>query len=267
MDKVYEQLNIDRNSAIPLYYQFKQFLIDKINSGELLAGDMVPSEEELRKFYTISRPTLRQAFSELVHEGYLVRHRAKGTFISKPRINSKAIDKIVQFHEEMESVQATYHTIVRRCEIGTCENEVRRKLLLPDNLTICIERLRIVNGEPLLDEETFIPAHLFPGMVNTNFAKESLYEEMKKFGYQVARVERSIIAISANDFFSKLLKIENRTPILCITTICFSPDDIPIEYSRAYYRSDRYKINLDIVTSEFKKKNDVADVFELNKVS
>lgn len=267
MEDVYKKLIIDRNSAIPLYYQFKQFIMEQINIGELVSGQMVPGEEELCRLYSVSRPTLRQAFSELVHEGYLIRQRAKGTFISKPRINSRAITKIVQFHEEMESVNATYYTIVRRCEIGDCEDEIRDKLAMNHNKAICLERLRIVNGEPLLNEETFLPSQLFMGMEDIDFEKESLYEQMQRRGYQVGRVERSIIALPSEEDLANILKVAVGTPILCITTIAYSTQDIPIEYSRAMCRSDRYKINIDIVTSEFSRNLSKVDVYELNKVS
>lgn len=254
MESVYETLNIDRESAIPLYYQFKQFIIQNINCGALKQGDLVPAEEELCRYYAISRPTLRQAFSELVHEGYLIRHRAKGTYISKPKINSKAINKIVQFHEEMEALNATYYTEIQDCQIVECDDEIKTKLLLPDHKAIHLDRLRIVNGEPLVNEETFIPAHLFPGMQNVDFSKESMYETMEQYGYKIGRVERSIQAIAADEHFSTLLKIEEHTPILSITTIGYSIDDVPVEHSIAYYRSDRYTIDLDIVTSQFRTK-------------
>ena len=96
MDKLYEKLVLQRQSAIPLYYQFKQFIIDKIEANELHEGDLIPTEEELCKLYAISRPTLRQAFAELVNEGYLTRQRAKGTFVAKHSLSSKFVNKIMQ---------------------------------------------------------------------------------------------------------------------------------------------------------------------------
>ena len=38
---------IDRNSAIPLYYQLKLYFKKQIETGELRVGDQLPTEAEL----------------------------------------------------------------------------------------------------------------------------------------------------------------------------------------------------------------------------
>ncbi len=63
--------SIDRNSPIPLYYQVKQSLLEYLENGTWKPGDLVPSEQELQEAYGVSRITVRQALSELTHEGRL----------------------------------------------------------------------------------------------------------------------------------------------------------------------------------------------------
>ena len=66
-----EEFKLDRNTPVPLYYQLKQYLIGQIRSGKLKVGDMLPTEFELCEKFGVSRPTVRQAMSEMVAEGYL----------------------------------------------------------------------------------------------------------------------------------------------------------------------------------------------------
>ena len=75
---------IDRSSPLPLYYQLKQILLEKIESGLWSPGDLIPSEHELQETYGVSRTTVRQTLSDLVHEGVLVRHRGRGTLSRNP---------------------------------------------------------------------------------------------------------------------------------------------------------------------------------------
>ena len=79
--------SIERESPIPLYYQLKQLLVERIKHNELQPGDIFPTEEQLQKKYQLSRTTVRQALKELEIEGLISRHRGRGTFVSRPKIS------------------------------------------------------------------------------------------------------------------------------------------------------------------------------------
>lgn len=85
-------MKIDRDSNMPLYIQFKSIIIDKLKKGEIKPGSILKTEMELCDEYGISRYPVRQAMDELVTEGYLVRVRGKGTFVSGELPNMRASD-------------------------------------------------------------------------------------------------------------------------------------------------------------------------------
>jgi GntR family transcriptional regulator, arabinose operon transcriptional repressor len=85
-------LPVDRNSNKPLYLQLKEHIIERIKSGEIKPGDFIQTEEELCCEYGLSRYPIRQALSELVEEGYLVRTRGKGTSVSST-VNTETFRK------------------------------------------------------------------------------------------------------------------------------------------------------------------------------
>ena len=66
---------INKYSNVPLYSQLKNLIIDKIENGEYLPDSKIPSEQDLCEMYDISRPTVRQAISELTNSGYLYKKR------------------------------------------------------------------------------------------------------------------------------------------------------------------------------------------------
>src|SRR5881409_1371217 len=49
-------------------------------------GTAIPSERQLSVDLGVSRLTVRAALDDLVREGYLVRRRGSGTFVSEPKI-------------------------------------------------------------------------------------------------------------------------------------------------------------------------------------
>lgn len=68
-------------SAEPSYRLIAADLRAKIESGELVAGDLLPSEAELRSQYGVSRGTTRQAFLELQAAGLIDAVQGKGRFV------------------------------------------------------------------------------------------------------------------------------------------------------------------------------------------
>ena len=72
---------LDRQSYVPLYQQIKDLLLDRMEHGELVAGDLIPSEAKLGAAFEVNRLTVRQALYELRMEGYVTREKGRGTFV------------------------------------------------------------------------------------------------------------------------------------------------------------------------------------------
>jgi multiple sugar transport system substrate-binding protein len=75
--------DIDSGSPVPIYYQLKLAIKDKIETGEFKPGERIPTEQELCERYGISRTPVRQALNEMVYEGLLTRRRGSGTFVAE----------------------------------------------------------------------------------------------------------------------------------------------------------------------------------------
>lgn len=67
---------------IPLYQSIINALKAKIVSGELKAGDKLPTEAEISKQYNVSRITSKRALSELENANLIYRVQGKGSFVN-----------------------------------------------------------------------------------------------------------------------------------------------------------------------------------------
>ena len=67
--------------GIPIYLQVKDFIVDKIKSGEYQSGTKIPTERELSSLLGISRNTVSAAYKELLLEGVLEAWQGRGTFV------------------------------------------------------------------------------------------------------------------------------------------------------------------------------------------
>ncbi|HMF63971.1 MAG TPA: GntR family transcriptional regulator [Edaphobacter sp.] len=108
MEKVEHRLNgktpiasidcrINRHSFVPFYQQIKNYLLDRIQLGQLSNGDLIPSEAQLSGALSVSRGTVRQALYELRVEGYVVREKGRGTFVKRPVTNEPSTSREAAF--------------------------------------------------------------------------------------------------------------------------------------------------------------------------
>lgn len=67
----------------PLYEQIYGFVYKQITTGQLKAGERVPSEKELAEQFNVSRITTKKALESLAQEGLITRMRGKGSFVSE----------------------------------------------------------------------------------------------------------------------------------------------------------------------------------------
>jgi GntR family transcriptional regulator, arabinose operon transcriptional repressor len=65
----------------PLYMQIKNYILDKIEKGELSSNDPIASEKELSNLFNVSRITVTNALNQLKNEGIVFRVPGKGTFV------------------------------------------------------------------------------------------------------------------------------------------------------------------------------------------
>ncbi|HID87613.1 MAG TPA: extracellular solute-binding protein [Anaerolineae bacterium] len=79
---------INKNMPVPIYYQLKESIKEKIEKGDLKPGDRIPTEQELCEMFGISRTPVRQALTELAYEGILYRRPGRGTFVSEHLLSS-----------------------------------------------------------------------------------------------------------------------------------------------------------------------------------
>ena len=240
---------LDKSIPIPLYYQLKKQVLGLLEKGRLKEGDLLPRESDLCQKWNVSRPTIRQAFSELVNEGYLSRYKGKGTFVSTPRVEDRFFSRLESFHEEMAGKGLNPSTLVVELKKVDGPHEANERLgLALDAPLICLCRLRSVDAVPLVYVETFLPYDEFKGLMRVDFAKNSLYASLEKmYDRRVNRVVREFMAVNAKRKEADLLRIARNKALCMVKTVAHSAGgSSPVEFSVAYYCGDMNKFRVEI---------------------
>ena len=76
-------VTIDHGAATPLWRQLADILRARIQSGELPAGRIMPSENTLSQEYELARGTVVKALDALEREGLIDRIQGRGTFVAR----------------------------------------------------------------------------------------------------------------------------------------------------------------------------------------
>ena len=70
-------------SRVPLYIQLAGLLRRRIEDGAFVAGQKLPTLEELEREFALARVTVRQAVELLAKEGLVWSQQGKGTFVAR----------------------------------------------------------------------------------------------------------------------------------------------------------------------------------------
>jgi len=238
---------LDKNSFTPIYFQIQTQLLHKIQSGQLRAGDPLPSEEELGRIFEVSRMTARHALQALKSQGFASRHKGQGTFVSQPRVE-KDIAHLAGFTAEMNALGMRPTSRILQAETIPAEADVAARLGIPLSSPIFhLRRLRLGDDIPVAIEEVWLSQQLFPGIDKLDFARHSLYQTLRdQYGIRVSRADEVLEARSASRREAELLQIAPRSSLLVMSRTLWSADGKPVESAHSLYRGARYRAVLQI---------------------
>lgn len=237
-------MEIDKKSPVPIYYQLKQVILEKIKSGEWLPNMVISSERELSEVFEVSRMTIRQAINELVNDGILYRERGKGTFVSEPRIEQS---DVMSFTEAATKRGFEAKTVVNKFHIIIPDLAVMEKLDLKSLEDVYhVQRLRMTGGQIIGIEDTYLPVRYTPRLHDVDLSG-SLYKVLKeKYDYYIDHIQTSLEAIIPNPDDLNLFKVSGVLPILRVTSVHITDKNLKLYYEESLYRSDKYILNVNI---------------------
>ncbi|TWP49052.1 GntR family transcriptional regulator [Lentzea tibetensis] len=226
------------HGRVPRYYAVKTELFDLVETlGE---GTVLPSERELAERFSVSRVTLRQAVSELVLEGKLIRRQGSGTFVAPPKLVQPL--SLVSYTEGMRRQGVEPSRNVITCERVTADEQLARDLLLEAGDPVFhLERVLIADDERIGLESTYLSAIRFPRLLDVLDPTTSLYACLtEKLGVEFLDAEERIETVLATPREALLIGTNPALPMLLLHRVSFDTDGHPIERARSLYRGDRF---------------------------
>jgi GntR family transcriptional regulator, N-acetylglucosamine utilization regulator len=227
---------------VPRYYQLKEFIRERITSGEWQPGSLIPSERELSERYGISRMTARQSITELVSEGLLYRAQGRGTYVGKPKIAQQLL-RLTGFTQDMHDRGQQPAAKVLAAEMWPADKAIADRLRIRIGQPVfLLRRLRLADSEPLAVETSCISFIGCERLAGEDLERTSLYHLLESaYDMPPLEAEQELEADLASEDEAELLGVETGSPSLRTRRVTTTRRQQPIEFATSVYRGDKYR--------------------------
>ncbi len=229
------------NDNEPLYQQVKNFIADKIYTGELAPSDRVPSENELVRSFGVSRMTANRALTELTTEGLLTRIHGVGTFVARMQttghlLRVRSIAEEVKERGHYYSFDVLEHELhVPRPDVSAwMENEPGTKAYR----TVIVHK---EDGVPIQLERRLVNLETAPAYAHIDLSRFSPSEFLLA-NVPLQRVEHKVRALMPTEEVAHVLAMDSGIPCLLLERKTWSRN-MPVSYVDLYHRGDQYALS------------------------
>jgi len=209
----------------------------RLSAGEWAAGERLPSETELAARYGVARMTVRQAIGALASEGAIIRRQGLGTFAADGR-PTRTVDLLLSFTEEMRRQGRQVETRLISAAVEQPPPAAREALQLgPSAAVVAVRRVRLVDGCPVVVQNSWLPCARFAGLDADPLLDGSLYAMLEaRYGVRIMRARQSITAAAAGEPDGAALGLQPCEPVLRISRTTYDSSNLIIEFAMSAMR-------------------------------
>jgi len=238
--------DLTRQAGSTAYQQIERWFIDSLRRDALRAGDRLPPEADLAKFFGVSRMTLRQALSAVAARGLLQRipGRSGGTFILDPAIDCD-VTGLTGFTEQLRRADVKARAKVLLARTLPAPQAVADGLGLDRHALVHeIVRIRSAGRTPLALEDSWFPQAVFPDLLEHRLTG-SLYQLLTaRYEQRPLTAMEYLEPACVNELQAQQLGVAPGVAVMRIQRIAYTAAGLAVEYATDLFRPDRIRISV-----------------------
>jgi GntR family histidine utilization transcriptional repressor len=240
---------IDKLAPEPIYGQIKKNIEQKISTGDWLAGQKLPSENDLVVALGVSRMTVNRALRELTQKGLIHRVHGLGSFVAeKPRHAS--LIELEDIALEVTGNGKQHSSKVEVLEKRLASPEVAADLDVPINTELYyMNAVHYQNDIPIQLESRYVNPALIPEFLLQDFTKITSTAYLLS-QFQPDEMEHIVSAVISDGITQNRLKIGPFDACLQLNRRTWKNKQVVTQVTLIYPGS-RYNLGARYATSEY----------------
>lgn len=232
------------------YDQIYRDLKEKIETEVYSYQEMLPSEHMLVREYGCSRNTVRRALAELTADGYVQPMHGKGVRNIFRPVEQAAftVGGIESFKESSARNKRKGTTqVLQFAEIIADEKIEKRTGFRNGTCLYYIQRLRFLNGIPLILDHNYFLKEAVPGLT-PEIASQSIYDYLEgTLGITITTSKRTLTVEHVTQIDEKYIDLKDYNCMAVITSQTFDDNGIQFEYTQSRHHPDFFRFQ-DVAT-------------------
>ncbi len=250
---------INPHMKAPLYHQIFLVLRDGILDGRYRFGDVLPSEHELASRYGVSRITAKHAMTELAQAGFVTRARGRGTTVQYRPPAAPLRAPVASWLESMAAMGRSTEVAVLEFGYGPgTQVECEALDLTPGAEVQRSLRVRSIGKQAISMLITVLPAEIGRTFDAKELAKHPMLELIRRGGTVIGQARQVITATLADQQAASCLATDIGAPLLKLQRTVRDRTERPIEFLTAFYRPDRYQMEMVLSPDQTVKSLDIG---------
>ncbi len=232
----------------PLYYQMFTILRDRVLSGDVPVGTQLPTEFELADSFGVSRITAKRALDDLAVAGLVERRRGRGTHVIHHATPKPQRGPLTGLLENLEILAEATDVNLLQFSRAVPPAPVRALFKLDaDEVMVHAIRIRSRAKTPFGYYASWTRTD-HPQFNEANLATTSRLALFKRCRIDLARVDQTLSAVSADAISALHLKVKPGTALLTLERQSFNAAGQLVDLLNIQYRPDqfRYQMSLDV---------------------
>lgn len=222
------------------YRSIAEDLRDRLRSGELAAGRLLPSESELSASYAASRVTIRKALDLLREEGLVDARQGFGWFVPT--------DPVRQTLGRLGTIEAQLAASGIRSErrvlaFGFVPAPPRAAAVLGVDTVLEVRRLNLADDEPFALVTVWCPEALGASLSRDDVERSAFYELID---VPLGGAVQTIGAAAADGDEASLLAVPSGSPVLRVERVTSNPEGEAVLVSEHVYPAHRTEFVVDL---------------------
>jgi GntR family transcriptional regulator len=232
---------------VPRYHQIAHTLRERITASGQTPGERLGNQRGLAREFGVTLMTLRHALDLLERDGLIARRHGLGTFVARPAIDYDIL-QLRALAGDLSALGEDVATRFLRSHFAPADRRVAEALGLVEAAEVFVlERLRLVHGEPVSFQASYLPAAVGAEVSRADLTVTPLRQVLTfKLGIEIAAARETVSAVPLDRRAARELGCRPGVAAFRSDRVSVGADGTPVVYDRVFIPGDRFRITRSI---------------------